>query len=67
MNVKEIRDMSNEELVKEIESLSEELYNLRFQQATGSLENPARMKDIRKTIARIKTVQTERANAAAQN
>lgn len=67
MNVKEIRDMSNEELVKEVASLSEELYNLRFQQATGSLENPARMKDIRKTIARIKTVQTERANAAAQN
>ena len=67
MNVKEIRDMSNEELVKEVSSLSEELYNLRFQQATGSLENPARMKDIRKTIARIKTVQTERANAAEQN
>ena len=64
MNVKEIRDMSNEELVKEVASLSEELYNLRFQQATGALENPARMKDIRKTIARIKTVQTERALAA---
>ena len=67
MNVKEIRDMSNEELVKEVSSQSEELYNLRFQQATGSLENPARMKDIKKTIARIKTVQTERANAAAKN
>ncbi len=67
MNVKEIRDMSNEELVKEVASLSEELYNLRFQQATGALENPARMKDIRKTIARIKTVQTERAHAAANN
>ena len=67
MNVKEIRDMSNEELVKQVSSLSEELYNLRFQQATGSLENPARIKDIRKTIARIKTVQTERANAAEQN
>ena len=67
MNVKEIRDMSNDELVKEVSSLSEELYNLRFQQATGSLENPARMKDIRKTIARIKTVQTERANAAEKN
>lgn len=67
MNVKEIRDMSNEELVKEVASLSEELYNLRFQQATGALENPARMKDIRKTIARIKTVQTERAAAAASN
>ena len=67
MNVKEIRDMSNDELVKEVASLSEELYNLRFEQATGSLENPARMKDIRKTIARIKTVQTERANAAEKN
>ena len=67
MNVKEIRDMSNDELVKEVASLSEELYNLRFQQATGSLENPARMKDIRKTIARIKTVQTERASAAENN
>ena len=67
MNVKEIRDMSNDELVKEVASLSEELYNLRFQQATGSLENPARMKDIRKAIASIKTVQTERANAAEKN
>ncbi len=63
MNVKEVRDLSNEELVKEIASLKEELYNLRFAQATGNLENPARIKDIRKTIARIKTVMTERANA----
>ncbi len=60
MNVKEIRNMSNEELGKEILSLQEELYKLRFAQATGSLENPARMREIRKTIARIKTIQTER-------
>ncbi len=65
MNVKEVRDMSNDELVKEISSLKEELYNLRFAQATGALENSARIRDIRKTIARIKTVQTERANAGA--
>jgi large subunit ribosomal protein L29 len=64
MNVKEVRDLSNEELTKELESLSEELYGLRFAQATGSLENPARIKDIKKTIARIKTVMTERKNAA---
>ena len=64
MNVKEVRDLSNEELTKELESLSEDLYGLRFAQATGSLENPARMKDIKKTIARIKTVMTERKNAA---
>lgn len=63
MNVKEIRDLSNEELEREVTSLKEELYNLRFAQATGSLENPAKMKDVRKTIARIKTVMTERANS----
>jgi len=64
MNVKEIRDLSNEELEKEITSLQEELYDLRFAQATGNLENPAHMKDVRKTIARIKTVLTERAAQA---
>ena len=66
MNVKEIRDLSNEELEKEVKSLKEELYNLRFAQATGNLENPSRIKDIKKTIARIKTVLTERANAEAK-
>lgn len=66
MNVKEIRDLSNEELKKEVTSLKEELYNLRFAQATGNLENPSRIKDIKKTIARIKTVLTERANAEAK-
>ena len=60
MNIKEIRDMSNEELNKEVVSLKEELFNLRFQQATGQLENPARMREVKKTIARIKTVITER-------
>ena len=60
MNIKEIRDMSNEELSKEVVSLKEELFNLRFQQATGQLENPARMREVKKTIARIKTVITER-------
>ena len=63
MNVKEVRDISNEELEKEVVSLKEELYDLRFAQATGTLENPARIRDIRKTIARIKTVITERKNA----
>ena len=57
MLAKEIRERSNEELLKDIETLKEELFNLRFQQATGQLENTARMK---KTIARIKTVLTER-------
>lgn len=60
MNINEIRDKSNTELLKDIESLKEELFNLRFQQATGQLENPSRMKEVKKTIARIKTVITER-------
>ena len=63
MNVKEVRDLSNEELEKEVVSLKEELYELRFAQATGTLENPARVREVRKTIARIKTVITERKNA----
>ena len=62
MNVKEGRDLSNEELEKEVVSLKEELYELRFAQATGTLENPARIREVRKTIARIKTVITERKN-----
>ena len=65
MNVKEIRDLSNEELEKEAASLKEELYGLRFAQATGNLENPSRVKDIKKTIARIYTILTERENAEA--
>ncbi len=64
MLAKEIREKSNEELVKDIDSLKEELFNLRFQQATGNLENSARMKDVKKTIARIKTVMGERARNA---
>lgn len=60
MNMKEIREKSNAELVQEIETLKEELFNLRFQLATGTVENPARIKTIRKTIARMKTVMTER-------
>lgn len=60
MNAKEIREKSNAELVVEINSLKEELFNLRFQQATGQLQNSARMREIRKTIARIKTIIAER-------
>ena len=52
--------MDNAQLSKELEKAKAELFNLRFQQATGQLENPSRMKEIRKTIARIKTVITER-------
>lgn len=60
MTAKEIREKSNTELLQEIETLKEELFNLRFQQATGQLENTARMKTVKKTIASIKTVMRER-------
>lgn len=59
MKVKDIRDMSNGELNQKLASLKEELFNLRFQLATGQLENPMRIKEVKKTIARIKTVQRE--------
>ena len=59
MKAKEIRDMSAEEMSQKLASLKEELFNLRFQLATGQLENPMRIKDVKKTIARIKTIQRE--------
>ena len=60
VNNKEIRDLSNEEILKKIEEYKEELFNLRFSQATGSLENPARIKELRKLVARMKTILRER-------
>ena len=59
MNVKEIRDMSVGELDQKVASLKEELFNLRFQHATGQLENPLRIREVKKSIARIKTIQRE--------
>ena len=59
MKVKEIRDMSVGELDQKVASLTEELFNLRFQHATGQLENPMRIREVKKSIARIKTIQRE--------
>ena len=59
MKVNEIREMNAEELNQKLASLQEELFNLRFQLATGQLENPMRIKEVKKTIARIKTIQRE--------
>ncbi len=60
MTLKDIRETNSADLIVEIDTLKEELFDLRFQQAIGQLENPARLREIRKTIARIKTVITER-------
>lgn len=62
--MEEIRQQSSENLLKQVDELKKELFDLRFQQATGNLENPARIREIRKTIACIKTVLTERQNNA---
>ena len=60
MKVKEIRELSTEEIQKKIVETKEELFNLRFQQATGTLEKPSRIRELRHTVARLKTVLKER-------
>ena len=60
MKVKEIRELSTEEINKKLVETKEELFNLRFQQATGTLEKPSRIRDLRHTVARLKTVLQER-------
>ena len=58
--VREIRDMGDQDLLERLESLKEELFNLRFQLATGQLDNPMRIKQARHEVARILTVLRER-------
>ncbi|MFK3587489.1 MULTISPECIES: 50S ribosomal protein L29 [Lactobacillus] len=60
MKTKEIRALSADELLAKEKQYKEELFNLRFQQATGQLENTARLSQVRKNIARIKTVLSEK-------
>ena len=55
-----MRDLSTAELEKKVVDLKEELFNLRFQMATGQLENPMKIKEIRKDIAKAKTILRER-------
>ena len=59
MKVKDIRELTTAEMLDHEKQLKEELFNLRFQLATGQLENTARIKEVRKSIARIKTVLRE--------
>ena len=60
MKVKEIRELTTEQIVAKVKENKEELFNLRFQQATGNLEKPSRIRDLRHDIARLKTVLRER-------
>ena len=60
MKISEIRELSNEAINAKLKESTEELFNLRFQQATGNLEKPSRIRDLRHTVARLKTVLRER-------
>ncbi len=62
MKAKQLRDLSNEELDRRLAESREELFNLRFQAAAGALENTARLGLTKRDIARILTVQAERAH-----
>jgi len=56
MKANELKELSTTEMIEKEKQFKEELFNLRFQLATGQLENTARLKEVRKSIARIKTV-----------
>ncbi|MFB4165924.1 50S ribosomal protein L29 [Alteribacillus sp. JSM 102045] len=60
MKANELRNLTTAEVEEQTKSLKEELFNLRFQLATGQLDNPARIRNVRKNIARAKTVLRER-------
>ena len=62
MRARELRELSDEELVRRLADSRENLFNLRFQMATGALENTARIGLAKRDIARILTIQAERAN-----
>jgi large subunit ribosomal protein L29 len=59
MKAQEIRDLSKKERKDKIIDLGQEIFNLRFQLATGKIENPSRLKILRRDIARIKTIESE--------
>lgn len=59
MKSPDFRNLSSSELTDKLASLKEELFNLRFQHATGQLDNPMRIRDLKKSIARIKTIQSQ--------
>lgn len=63
MKAKDIRVMTNDQVKDEILKLKKEQFNLRFQKATGQVENTARIRQIRRDIARLKTVQSQQAAA----
>ena len=66
MKIEDLKQKSDDQLAEELTALKKEQFNLRFQAATNQLEKPSRVREVRRTIAQIKTLQTERARAAAK-
>lgn len=66
MNAQDLRDKTPDQLREELATLKKESFNLRFQQATGQLENTARMRQVKRDVARVNTVLNEKARAAAE-
>ena len=66
MELKEMRTMTEVELNTELSKMKKELFNLRFQHATGQLENPVKMRELKKDIARVKTIIKEKELAKVQ-
>ena len=66
MELKKMREMTETELNVELSKMKKELFNLRFQHATGQLENPVKMRELKKDIARVKTIIREKELAAVQ-
>ena len=64
--VKELRALSNEELVAKIKESKKELFDLRLKQSTGSLEQPSKIRELRKNVARMKTILRERENGGEE-
>jgi large subunit ribosomal protein L29 len=62
MKASEIKELTTAQLQDKVKEYKEELFNLRFQQATGQLENTARLKAVRKNIARLRTAQNQKNN-----
>ena len=67
MELKKIREMSEAELNSELVRMKKDLFNLRFQHVTGQLENPVKMREVKKDIARVKTIIREKELAKVQD
>ena len=65
MNASDLRDKSVDQLKEELSNLKKESFNLRFQSATGQMENTARVREVKRTTVRVLTILNEKADAAA--